>query len=109
MTESEAREEICRVGRSLFERGYVHATAGNISVRLDDVGGRGLPDHARPMPAWVFWSPPGWRGWMRRRSSSAATRPARPSRCTPRFTGRPAPLMPDTAVSSTPTARTAWR
>jgi 3-dehydro-4-phosphotetronate decarboxylase len=30
------REEICRVGRSLFERGYVHATAGNISARLDD-------------------------------------------------------------------------
>lgn len=36
MTESQARDEICRVGRSLFERGYVHATAGNISVRLDD-------------------------------------------------------------------------
>ena len=36
MTESELRAEICRVGRSLFERGYVHATAGNISVRLDD-------------------------------------------------------------------------
>lgn len=36
MKESQAREEICRVGRSLFERGYVHATAGNISVRLDD-------------------------------------------------------------------------
>lgn len=36
MTESEARDEICRVGRSLFARGYVHATAGNISVRLDD-------------------------------------------------------------------------
>jgi 3-dehydro-4-phosphotetronate decarboxylase len=35
-TESQAREEICRVGKSLFERGYVHATAGNISVRLDD-------------------------------------------------------------------------
>jgi len=35
-TESEYRQEICRVGRSLFERGYVHATAGNISVRLDD-------------------------------------------------------------------------
>lgn len=34
--ESILREEICRVGRSLFERGYVHATAGNISVRLDD-------------------------------------------------------------------------
>jgi ribulose-5-phosphate 4-epimerase/fuculose-1-phosphate aldolase len=28
------RAEICRVGRSLFERGYVHASAGNISVRL---------------------------------------------------------------------------
>jgi 3-dehydro-4-phosphotetronate decarboxylase len=38
MTESRSREEICRVGRSLFERGYVHATAGNISVRLDDGG-----------------------------------------------------------------------
>ncbi|MFZ3117226.1 MAG: aldolase [Variovorax sp.] len=36
MTESQARDEICRVGCSLFERGYVHATAGNISVRLDD-------------------------------------------------------------------------
>nr|WP_316641776.1 aldolase [uncultured Roseateles sp.] len=31
---SALRIEICRVGRSLFERGYVHATAGNISVRL---------------------------------------------------------------------------
>jgi 3-dehydro-4-phosphotetronate decarboxylase len=36
MTESGLREEICRIGKSLFERGYVHATAGNISVRLDD-------------------------------------------------------------------------
>ena len=36
MTETQTREEICRVGRSLFERGYVHATAGNISVRFDD-------------------------------------------------------------------------
>jgi len=26
--------EVCRVGRSLFERGHVHASAGNISVRL---------------------------------------------------------------------------
>jgi 3-dehydro-4-phosphotetronate decarboxylase len=34
--ESQAREDICRVGASLFSRGYVHATAGNISVRLDD-------------------------------------------------------------------------
>jgi ribulose-5-phosphate 4-epimerase/fuculose-1-phosphate aldolase len=36
LNESQTREEICRVGRSLFERGHVHATAGNISVRLDD-------------------------------------------------------------------------
>lgn len=36
MTEAQARDEICRVGQSLFERGYVHASAGNISVRLDD-------------------------------------------------------------------------
>ena len=36
MDEPQARDEICRVGRSLFERGYVHATAGNISVRLAD-------------------------------------------------------------------------
>ena len=34
--ENRAREDMCRVGRSLFERGYVHATAGNISVRLDE-------------------------------------------------------------------------
>jgi ribulose-5-phosphate 4-epimerase/fuculose-1-phosphate aldolase len=39
--ESLARAEICRIGRSLFERAYVHATAGNISVRLapEDGGG----------------------------------------------------------------------
>ena len=30
------REEICRIGASLFSRGYVHASAGNISVRLDN-------------------------------------------------------------------------
>ena len=36
MNELELRQEICRIGRSLFERGYVHSTAGNISVRLPD-------------------------------------------------------------------------
>ncbi|MFZ9323050.1 MAG: aldolase [Hylemonella sp.] len=36
MNETQAREEICRVGKSLFDRGYVHATAGNVSVRLND-------------------------------------------------------------------------
>ena len=34
--EATLREEICRVGASLHARGYVHATAGNISVRLAD-------------------------------------------------------------------------
>lgn len=38
MNEHQLRDEIVRVGRSLFERGYVHATAGNISVRLEDGG-----------------------------------------------------------------------
>ena len=48
MNELELRQEICRVGRSLFERGYIHSTAGNISVRLPDgflietAGGRHL-------------------------------------------------------------------
>ena len=35
-SEAVARREICRVGASLFARGHVHASAGNISVRLDD-------------------------------------------------------------------------
>lgn len=30
------REAICEVGASLYARRYVHATAGNISVKLDD-------------------------------------------------------------------------
>ena len=36
MNELELRHEICRVARSLFDRGYLHSTAGNISVRLPD-------------------------------------------------------------------------
>ena len=35
---AELREEICRVGASLYARGYVHASAGNISARLPDGG-----------------------------------------------------------------------
>jgi ribulose-5-phosphate 4-epimerase/fuculose-1-phosphate aldolase len=42
LTESAARDEICRIGKSLFDRGYVHATAGNISVRLDASEGGGF-------------------------------------------------------------------
>ncbi len=41
MTENRLRDEICRVGKSLFDRGYVHATAGNISVRLAPEAGGG--------------------------------------------------------------------
>lgn len=41
MNEHQARDEICRIGKSLFDRGYVHATAGNISVWLDQADGGG--------------------------------------------------------------------
>ena len=34
--ESQAREDMCRVGKSLFDRGYVHGAAGNISIKLAD-------------------------------------------------------------------------
>ena len=34
-------DEICRIGRSLYERGYVHASAGNISARVDAEEGGG--------------------------------------------------------------------
>ena len=33
-----ARDQICRVGASLFDRGLTSGTSGNISVRLDDGG-----------------------------------------------------------------------
>jgi ribulose-5-phosphate 4-epimerase/fuculose-1-phosphate aldolase len=29
------REDVCRVGAALYQRGYVHASAGNISVRTE--------------------------------------------------------------------------
>ncbi|WP_443691622.1 aldolase [Pseudomonas protegens] len=34
--ENALREEICYVGRSLYQRGYTVGSAGNISARLDD-------------------------------------------------------------------------
>jgi ribulose-5-phosphate 4-epimerase/fuculose-1-phosphate aldolase len=36
MSESRLREEICRLGRSLFERGLTPGSSGNISARLPD-------------------------------------------------------------------------
>ena len=35
-TEAALRDEIVRIGASLYARGLAHATAGNISARLDD-------------------------------------------------------------------------
>jgi ribulose-5-phosphate 4-epimerase/fuculose-1-phosphate aldolase len=34
--EAELREEICRIGALMFQRGHVVGSAGNISARLDD-------------------------------------------------------------------------
>ena len=36
MNEAALRDELCRVGRSLHARGYVHGTTGNVSARLAD-------------------------------------------------------------------------
>jgi 3-dehydro-4-phosphotetronate decarboxylase len=36
MSNAKVREEICRFGKSLFQRGLTPGSSGNISVRLDD-------------------------------------------------------------------------
>lgn len=46
MDESRTREEICRFGRSLFERGLTPGSSGNISVRLEDGGWLVTPTNA---------------------------------------------------------------
>ena len=46
MSETKLREEICRLGRSLFERGLTPGSSGNISVRLDDGGWLVTPTNA---------------------------------------------------------------
>ncbi|MBB4155668.1 ribulose-5-phosphate 4-epimerase/fuculose-1-phosphate aldolase [Sphingomonas jinjuensis] len=38
MISAKLREGICRLGKSLFDRGYTHGASGNISVTLDDGG-----------------------------------------------------------------------
>ena len=38
MTHANLRSEICRIGQSLYARGYVHASAGNISIKLPEGG-----------------------------------------------------------------------
>ena len=46
ITESRQREEICRLARSLFDRGLTPGSSGNISVRLDDGGWLVTPTNA---------------------------------------------------------------
>jgi len=36
VSEARLRDELCRIGRSLHARGYVHGTTGNVSARLHD-------------------------------------------------------------------------
>src|SRR4030088_557773 len=46
MTETGVREEICRLGRSLFDRGLTPGSSGNIRVKLDDGGWLVTPTNA---------------------------------------------------------------
>jgi ribulose-5-phosphate 4-epimerase/fuculose-1-phosphate aldolase len=46
MTETGIREDICRLGRSLFERGLTPGSSGNISVKLADGGWLVSPTNA---------------------------------------------------------------
>ena len=46
MSEATIREEICRLSRSLFERGLTPGSSGNISVKLDDGGWLVTPTNA---------------------------------------------------------------
>ncbi|MGF6230018.1 ribulose-5-phosphate 4-epimerase/fuculose-1-phosphate aldolase [Inquilinus ginsengisoli] len=46
MDETSLREDICRFGRSLFERGLTPGSSGNISLRLDDGGWLVTPTNA---------------------------------------------------------------
>ena len=46
MTEAKLREDICRLGRSMFERGLTPGSSGNISVKLDDGGWLVTPTNA---------------------------------------------------------------
>jgi len=36
MDESRLREQLCEVGKSIFDRGLTHGSTGNLSVRLED-------------------------------------------------------------------------
>ena len=68
------REEICRTGQSLFERGLTSGSTGNISVRLADGGWLMTPTNASMGsldPAKLSCSPPfvWWLGFVRKLQS----------------------------------------
>ena len=46
MSEARLREDICRFGRSLFERGLTPGSSGNLSLRLEDGGWLVTPTNA---------------------------------------------------------------
>ena len=46
MSETKVREDICRLGRSLFDRGLTPGSSGNISVNLEDGGWLVTPTNA---------------------------------------------------------------
>jgi ribulose-5-phosphate 4-epimerase/fuculose-1-phosphate aldolase len=46
MNETKLRDDICRLGRSLFERGLTPGSSGNISVRCEDGGWLVTPTNA---------------------------------------------------------------
>src|ERR1700716_947662 len=46
MSETKLRDDICRLGRSLFERGLTPGSSGNISVRCEDGGWLVTPTNA---------------------------------------------------------------
>ena len=46
MSDARLREDICRFGRSLFERGLTPGASGNISVRMEDGGWLVTPTNA---------------------------------------------------------------
>ena len=98
MNEAQARVAICQVGRSLFERGYVHATAGNISVRLEDAF------LITPTDACLGLLVPGQLAKIDLQGMQISGERA----STARFTRPPAPMMPRPVASSTPTAPIAW-
>jgi len=90
MSDAKIREDICRFGRSLFERGLTPGSSGNISVKLDDGGWLVTPTNASlgfldPARLSRLGPTVGWYPAMRR---------PRKCRCTPRCTRLGTPHAP---------------